>query len=247
MLLDAREQFAIGPLNDTEFPTPQLAEELLPGFNAVTKNAYSQIGNACRALVHTIEGGLGAPERSISSPAAGGQGAELNLNFYPEVERNVLEGSANDTQAGGDTDSGSSSDVTMRRIWPHSDLGVVSALFQDGVGATGLEFQVRGAPGSEFAPLYIEEEGDMVLLASDTLERWTNGYIRAAVHRVGLPPAASTATARVPERRSAVMFFRAPPTADLGPLPHFVSDRNPAKYEHITAGEYLKRHNRRLY
>lgn len=245
LLLDAREQFAIGPPSDTEFPTPQLAEDLLPEFNAVTKNTYLAIGHACRTLVHVIEEGLGAPVDSISNPAAGGRGAELNLNFYPEVERDILEGSA-DVQKSNDAQLESHEDATLRRIWPHSDLGVVSALFQDGVGATGLELEVRESPGHEFAPLYIEEEGDMALLVSDTLERWTNGYLRSAVHRVGLPPV-TTGITRIPERRSAVMFFRAPPTADLGPLPHFVSVSNPARYEHVTAGEYLKRHNRRLY
>lgn len=212
--------------------------------------AYLEIRNTCRRLVDTIEEGLGAPTSSIIGPTAGGQGAELNLNFYPEVERNVLEGDAG-MQACDEVHGG---DVTMRRIWPHSDLGVVSALFQDGVGATGLELQVRGSLGGKFAPLSIEEEGDIVLLVSDTLERWTNGYLRAAVHRVGLPSIAPSSNRmsrsgleRVPERRSAVMFFRAPPTANLGPLPYFVSAQNPAKYEHMTAGEYLKNHNKRLY
>jgi isopenicillin N synthase-like dioxygenase len=94
----------------------------------------------------------------------------------------------------------------------------------------------------------------MVLLVSDTLERWTNGHLRAAVHRVGLPFDGGTVQAScpsrgtsVPERRTAVMFFRAPPTMTLGPLQHFVSAGNPGQYEHVTAQEYLKRHNRRLY
>ncbi|KAI0387571.1 Clavaminate synthase-like protein [Hypomontagnella monticulosa] len=246
-LLDAREQFAIGPPSDAEFPTPQLAEQLLPGFNAITRAAYLEIQSTCRRLVDIIEEGLNVPPNAISNPTAGGEGAELNLNFYPEVERNVLDDGA-DTQTSDKTRLEDSNDVTMRRIWPHSDLGVVSALFQDGIGASGLELQVRESPESEFAPLSIEQEGDIVLLVSDTLERWTNGYLRAAVHRVGLPPASSTSgMARVPDRRSAVMFFRAPPTADVGPLPYFVSAENPARYEHVTAGEYLKRHNRRLY
>ncbi|KAI5865919.1 Clavaminate synthase-like protein [Durotheca rogersii] len=242
-LLDAREQFAIGPPDDAEFPTPQLAEDLLPGFNGTARNAYIETRATCRALVAAIESGLGAPADSISDVAAGGAGAELNLNFYPEVERGALEA--------GDGDG-----VAMRRIWPHSDLGIVSALFPDGVGASGLELEVRVPLDSPaFAPLPIDAEGDVVLLVSDTLERWTNGYLRAAIHRVGLPPVAQRrdaalgpdGTARVPERRSAVMFFRPPPTADIGPLPHFVSAENPARYGHVTAGEYLKLHNEKLY
>lgn len=252
-LLDAREQFAIGPPKDTAFPTPQLAEEFLPHFNKVTRKAYLEIGETCRMLVDVIEKGLNAPTGSISSRTSGGEGAELNLNFYPEVEKNVLEGNV-DTQASENKHSETNEEVAMRRIWPHSDLGVVSALLQDGIGASGLELEARESRESEFAPLSIEKEGDIVLLVSDTLERWTNGYLRAAVHRVGLPPAIPLSPAasvpgktRVPERRSAVMFYRAPPTMTLGPLPHFVSAKNPAIYEDVTAEEYLKRHNKRLY
>ncbi|KAI1481129.1 Clavaminate synthase-like protein [Daldinia eschscholtzii] len=233
-LLDAREQFAIGPPGDSSFPTPQLAESLLPGFNAATRDIYHEIAKTCSKLVLAIELGLGVPLGTFDSLATGELGAELNLNFYPEVEHNVL----NDNNG---------SDVAMRRIWPHSDLGIISALFQDGVGASGLELEVRGPRegNCEFAPVPIEQEGDVLLLVSDTLERWTNGDLRAALHRVGLPPGSTTS--RVPERRSAVMFFRALPTADIGPKPHFISTENPARYDHITAGDYLKRHNKRLY
>ncbi|KAI2472241.1 Clavaminate synthase-like protein [Annulohypoxylon bovei var. microspora] len=241
-LLDAREQFAVGPPSDTEFPTPQLSERILPGFNTAMKQAYSEIADSCRQLVDVIEEGLDAPTGSISDAAAGGQGAELNLNFYPEVEGNVLKSN---------TDT-----VVMRRIWPHSDLGVISALFQDGLGSTGLEILVRESSGEQFVPVPIEGEGDMILLAANTLERWTNGQVLAAIHRVGFPHVDSSLSnsslggskgVKVPERRSAVMFFRAPPTADLGPLPHFVSVDNPARYEHIVARDYLKSHNKRLY
>ncbi|KAI1415384.1 Clavaminate synthase-like protein [Hypoxylon sp. FL1857] len=236
-LLDAREQFAVGPPSDTEFPTPQLSDAILPGFNEATRQAYVEIADSCRLLVDVIDEGIGAHTGSISEATAGGQGAELNLNFYPEVERNVINGDAHLER---------DSDVIMRRIWPHSDLGVVSALFPDRVGYTGLEILVREPTGDKFVPLAIEEEGDMILLVADTLERWTNGRVLAAVHRVGLPPV-DTHLGNVSERRSAVMFFRPPPTADLGPLPCFLSADKPAKYEHITAEEYLKRYNKRLY
>jgi hypothetical protein len=249
LLLDAREQYAIGPAHDAHFPTPQLAASLLPNFATATRLAYQEICSTCSELISAIEEGLSIPTNAISGPAAGGAGAELNLNFYPEVERRVLTSESKTNHVDGQA-------TVMRRIWPHSDLGVVSALLQDGVGASGLEMQVREAEGTGdvFAPLEIEEEGDLVLLVADTLERWTNGYLRAAVHRVGLPsnPSTSDTVAEsgvqvVPERRSAVMFYRAPPTANLGSLPYFVDASNPAKYENMTASEYLKQHNARLY
>lgn len=234
-LLDAREQFAVGPPHDTLYPTPQLAPTILPGFVTTTQMAYQEIQASCVQLVAVVSQGLGVPPNAISGPAAGGAGAELNLNFYPKVERHLLQ-----------------QENTLRRIWPHTDLGVVSALLQDGVGESGLELQVREAneTGRAFAPVEIEKEGDLVLFVGDTLERWTNGYLRAAVHRVGLPRDLLRLNPKaefVPERRSAVMFYRAPPTANLGPLPYFVDADNPARYEEVTASVYLKRHNERLY
>ncbi|CAI6342062.1 unnamed protein product [Periconia digitata] len=251
-LLDAREQFAIGPPKDTAFPTPQLDEKLLPGFDEATRKAYKEIGETCRVLVDVIEEGLSAPTGSISTRTSGGEGAELNLNFYPEVEKSVLEGSVGARVS--ENNQSPTKKASMRRIWPHSDLGVVSALLQHGIGASGLELETRESRGNEFAPLSIEKEGDMVLLVSDTLERWTNGYLRAAVHRVGSPPAITpsivapeSGNTHIPERRSAVMFYRAPPHIPLGPLSHFVSADRPSGYDNVTAEEYLKRHNKRLY
>jgi isopenicillin N synthase-like dioxygenase len=244
----------MGPPEDTKFATPWLDEERLPGFHAAMSDSYAQISRTCCELVNAIEEGLGAPPSCLSGPTAAGQGAELNLNFYPEVERDMLEDKLDTLEMEGKGVARSGDDPNLRRIWPHSDLGVVSALFQDGIGETGLEVQLTEPHEAKFAPVSIEKEGDLVLLVSDTLERWTNGRLRAAVHRVGLPPSIShlnptskSQKVLVPERRSAVMFFRAPPTVDLYPVSHFISEENPARYECITAGEYLKRHNKKLY
>ncbi|KAI1736979.1 hypothetical protein F4680DRAFT_429803 [Xylaria scruposa] len=68
-LLDAREQFAMGSPCDTQYPTPQLDENLLPGFTTAIAEAYGQIINTCKELVDLIEVGLGAPQSSISSLA----------------------------------------------------------------------------------------------------------------------------------------------------------------------------------
>ncbi|KAF2969440.1 hypothetical protein GQX73_g4105 [Xylaria multiplex] len=254
MLLDAREQFAMGPPSDTKFETPRLGEGSLPGFDTAMSDSYRQIAKTCSELVNAIEEGLGAPPGCISGPTAGGKGAELNLNFYPEVERSVLEDELDALKMEGGHVKDDQKAATMRRIWPHSDLGVVSVLFQDSIGETGLEVQLRGPQQNKFMPVSVEDDNDLVLLVSNTLERWTNGQLQAAVHRVGLPPAISRLEYTseferilVPERRSAVMFFRASPTVDLHPLPYFISPENPAKYEHITAEEYLRGYNRRLY
>ncbi|GAP88878.1 hypothetical protein SAMD00023353_1700600 [Rosellinia necatrix] len=250
-LLDAREQFTMGPPSDVTFKTPQLAEEDLPGFNAAVADAYRQMAETCRELVRVIEEGLGAPRGSITGQTADGEGTELNLNYYPQARRGTIADALGRSSAGEDNADRSGYVAGMRRIWPHSDLGVVCAIFQDRIGESGLEVYLREPEPelSGFVPVSVDDENDMILFVSDTLERWTNGQLQAAVHRVGLPPATpGSKRILVPKRSSAVMSFRAPPTADLYPLSHFISAKNPARpwYKHITAGEYLKHHNDRI-
>jgi hypothetical protein len=56
-LLDAREQFAVGPPTDTEFPTPQIVDVRLPSFNVITRRVHSEIGRTCSILVDIIKEG----------------------------------------------------------------------------------------------------------------------------------------------------------------------------------------------
>ena len=91
----------------------------------------------------------------------------------------------------------------------------------------------------------------MLVNASDTLERWTNGVVPAGVHRVNVPAAMrGDATScleveetMVPERRSAVLLYRPKGETSVGPTVDFVTPERAAKFEEMTALEYLQQKN----
>ena len=235
--IDAREQLAIGPPEDKTWPMPWLDGAHAPGFREYMDDFYGECRAIGRVLVSAIEVGLSLRASTITErylPDA----AEFNMNYYPSIPLGELE------------------KATTKRIWPHSDLGILSMLFQDRVG--GLEFEDREQPG-RFIPVACHEVGDMVVNVADTLERWTNGFFKAGVHRV-VPPSASTAEhsrlrdsgaensqSMVAERRSAVMFYRASGGTSVGSMPEFVTADRPALFEDITAIQYLQSKNKHLY
>jgi len=99
-------------------------------------------------------------------------------------------------------------------------------LWQDSVSA----LQVMNADGKWIDAVPIE--GTLVLNLGDQFARWTNDVFKSTVHRVinksGL------------ERYSIPLFFGTDYDVKLEPLPSCVSEDNPAKYEVVTAGDYVK-------
>ncbi|KAI6130022.1 hypothetical protein EV401DRAFT_2054474 [Pisolithus croceorrhizus] len=74
--------------------------------------------------------------------------------------------------------------------------------------------------------------GTLVLNLGDQLARWTNDVFKSTVHR---------AINRTGKRRYSIpLFFGTDYNVVLEPLPGCVSPDNPAKYEVVTAGEYVK-------
>lgn len=121
-----------------------------------------------------------------------------------------------------------------KRAWPHSDLGVLTLLFQGG-GVDGLEFEDRSHLGS-YKSVTFEHPDDLLVNVSDTLARWTNDVLPAGVHQVSLPTA--TNESEIPERFSSAFFLKARRSVLVSALPAFVSPDNPAKYQEVTALEY---------
>ncbi len=173
-----------------------------------------------------LELGLGVPSGSLTERCIPDD-SELRLNHYPRVSV-------------GELDTGSS-----RRIWPHTDTGLFTLLLQDHVG--GLELEDRKNPGA-FLPVSSDVPTDMVLNIADTLERWTNGVLKAGVHRVVSPDRSKVSEQGMAMARSSIVyFFRANGATSAGPLASFVSPEDPAKYSEITALEYLQQRNGTLY
>ena len=133
----------------------------------------------------------------------------------------------------------------VARAWPHTDSGVISLLLQDEVG--GLELEDRQNPSS-FIRLSSNGTMEMIVNVADTLERWTNGVLRAGLHRVNNPENASgKGHGSIEERFFVVLFFKANENASLGPVSCFITPQRPAEYSFVTALQYLQQVNGKLY
>lgn len=149
--------------------------------------------------------------------------SEMRLNHYPAID-------IREVRSGG-----------VSRIWPHFDLGVITLLFQDAVG--GLEFENR-KESSTFSRVECGSVADMVVNVSETLQRWTNGNLKAGLHRVSVPQDLDgKEKGMLPERYSIAYFCKADRGASVGPLKQFVREGDDPKYEDISAIEY---HQQRL-
>ena len=133
----------------------------------------------------------------------------------------------------------------VSRIWPHFDLGVITLLFQDNVG--GLEFENRGEAG-KFDRVQCDEPSELVVNVSETLQRWTNGSLRAGLHRVNVPPSLEgKESGTLPERYSITYFCKSNRSALVGPLSEFVPNGCAPKYEVLSAIDYQRQRLRSAY
>jgi len=100
-------------------------------------------------------------------------------------------------------------------IAAHTDFECVTLILQT---EPGLELRTRSGEWID-APA---EPGQIVVLLGDMLERWTNGIFQATGHRVR-----NTET----QRMSIVLFIAVNDGVEVKPLPNFVTDDTPARYE----------------
>jgi len=124
------------------------------------------------------------------------------------------------------------------RVSPHTDLGIITCLFQDEIG--GLE--VLDQQTGNFVPVENEGRNEMVVNVSETFQRWTNDKIKAGVHRVTYPQHLKDVDeGMVPPRYSNTCFVKADRHALVGALDAFQSEKHPSLYDNISALEYHQR------
>ena len=186
------------------------------------EKTYNVCQNVSLQIMAAIEVGLRLPPSTLTKrcvPAA----SELRLNHYPSYSTETLHLGK------------------IKRTWPHTDLGIITLLFQDAVG--GLELEDRKATHPRtFVPVVPGPSGEMVVNTSDTLQRWTNGILTAGMHQVTVPSAMKNMRSEVvPDRYSGVFFLKAARDVSVGPIPEFVSPERPAAYDEITALHYQQR------
>lgn len=230
----AQEQLDMGSPTDSTFPTPWLPKSMIPTLRPTLESFYEELRSICHRLITAIELGLYLPAGALNARCQP-DSSELRLIHYPSMPFAQL-----------------ADHTTIRRIWPHTDTGIFSVLFQDRVG--GLMLEDRQNP-EQWLRVDSEEVTEMVVNVANTLERWTNGLLRAGVHYVAAPWTTSTsvvaedgtADGMAPERFSVVMFYRANTGTSVGPLPEFISPERPAQFEDMNALDYLKAINRAIY
>jgi isopenicillin N synthase-like dioxygenase len=176
-------------------------------------------------IMEALEVGLKIPTGSLVQRCLPAH-SEARVLHYPPVDVEVLKGGK------------------TRRIWPHTDFGIITLLFQDGVG--GLELEDRSVPGS-FVPVVAQPEGmpsELVVNTSETLQRLTNDYIRAGLHQVNIPAQSkdSQKTTLNP-RYSIAFFFKASREVNVGPLKSFVTEERPTTYKDMTALDFNRERN----
>ena len=190
---------------------------MLPGFRAWLEAYFNESQQITLELMEALEIAMDLPKGTFVQRCQG-HASELRLNHYPSISVKKLE------------------EGKTKRIWPHTDFGIITLLAQDDKG--GLEIQDKDHP-STFLPVKMEESSELVVNIGDTLERWTNGILRAGLHQVTTPRHMQNRSDDVlPPRRSVAFFLKAHRQMSVGPLSKFVTDDIPSKYEDMTALAY---------
>ncbi|KAK3172572.1 hypothetical protein OEA41_005896 [Lepraria neglecta] len=223
-LRDAREHFDQGPKNDLQYLNKWPDESVLPGFREHLEDAFEGLEQISARIMEALEVALNLPSGALLDRMTHkGNASEMRLNHYPAID-------VEDIKRG-----------NVSRIWPHFDLGVITLLFQDGVG--GLEFENREQRGT-FSRVACGKQSDMIVNVSETLQRWTNDVLSAGLHRVNLPDyLEDTDAGTLPERYSIAYFCKADRGASVGPLKEFLEEGSKPLYREMSAIEY---HQHRL-
>jgi isopenicillin N synthase-like dioxygenase len=117
---------------------------------------------------------------------------------------------------------------TQWGISPHTDYGSLTLLSQDGLG--GLEVRTTSDEWIDVLPV----PGTFVVNLGDLFARWSNGLYRSSLHR------ASNFNTSGRARISLPLFFIPHPKARIECLPTCQGPGNPARYEPVDAGPYVR-------
>ncbi|ENI02702.1 hypothetical protein COCC4DRAFT_200687 [Bipolaris maydis ATCC 48331] len=222
-LKDLKEHFDMGPVDDPEFPNVYPSEEKAPGFKDWMEQYFIKSQHLSLQLMEALEIALDLPKSALVNRCEG-HASEIRMIYYPETNVKEL------------------ADGKSKRIWPHTDFGILTLLAQGSTG--GLQIEDKNNPGG-YVSVPLVEKTELLINVGDTLERWSNGRIPAGLHQVAA--SGETEDGTLPERYSVAFFLKANRKTSAGPIPIFVPKGTTSKYEEMTALEYHRRRTAIMY
>ena len=227
---DPKETYSIGPmLTSSGEPYRRYPPTSIRPPNMVaTHDAYYA---AMEALAHKLLRGfalaLDLDEDWFEDKFTHHQCALRTLN-YPQVD-------------GGEAKPGSI------RAGAHTDYGAFTILYSGGPGLQVKKDVATGGGGEDQEGGWVSVphvENAFIVNIGDMMRRWTNDVWVSTLHRVIVPESTETDPSATAERRQSVAFFvNANGDAVVKPISTCITQASPAKYDSVTAGEYLlKKH-----
>ncbi|HEV7523499.1 MAG TPA: 2-oxoglutarate and iron-dependent oxygenase domain-containing protein [Acidimicrobiia bacterium] len=204
---------AVGPEYDRhrEFYAPNV----WPDHPVGLREAWSTYEDAVRGVADSL---LRAMALALSLPEAW---------FVDQLGRAILTARAvNYERAPGAPDP----EPGQARMGAHTDYGVLTVLLADDV--PGLQVFRAGQWHDVSVP-----RGSFVCNLGDMLERWTNNRWTSTLHRVIPPPRDQNGPVR---RRALARFLDCPPDLVVECIPTCATPDNPARYEPVAAGVWLR-------
>jgi isopenicillin N synthase-like dioxygenase len=198
----------VGPKNDTTYPTPwPVGSPECQDFKDFMQSFFEECSVVHQRILQILEEGLHLHNNELVSLGSE-RNAEVRITHYPAVPLAEL-------QTG-----------NKYRIAEHTDVGILTLLFQDSVG--GLEVEDQNNP-LVFLPISSKFQSEMILNVADTLQRWTHNKLRSANHRVTYSKDFESTDDNqgiLPQRYSVGYFGKANAAAPMAPLSQFLSGIN---------------------
>jgi isopenicillin N synthase-like dioxygenase len=205
------------PYHDT-YPHNVWPEEI-PALAESGKAIFRELEECAESLLEAIALFFDLPQRVFADMIDNGNHV-LRIIHYPPVNT--------DSSVPASPDAASSDGEGAVRAAAHEDINLITLLCE----ATDSGLQLLSREGEWLA---VEAQpGQIVVDSGDMIARLTNAVVPATTHRVVNPPSEANRS------RYSIPFFVHPfSSCDLTVMEEFVTPQRPARFEPITAGEYL--------
>jgi isopenicillin N synthase-like dioxygenase len=210
------QELTAAELEEENYP-PNIWPEEVPGFRKSAVDVYRALEKTGNYLLSAIALFLELPEDYFVEKVVRGNSILRPIHYYPIDNPDTVPADA-------------------VRAAEHGDINLITLLM--GASADGLQVLRRDGKWIPITAL----PDQLVVNVGDMLERLTNGNLKSTIHRVVNPPRES-----MNKPRYSIPFFMHPRSdMSLAALPQCVDDKNPKKWEDITAGEFLDQRLREI-